>query len=550
MGACRRFFGSRRGHVAVMTALMMPVAVTLAAFAVDAGSLYVEKRQAQALADLAAIAAASRLDDPHGAALATMTANGVLVPDHGDVTVLPGRYLGEAGLAPNKRFQPGATPVNAVRLSYRTTGSRYFAGAIIPPPQIGVEAVAATSAQAAFSIGSRLLELDDGVANSLLSSLLGGGISLSVMDYNALIGADVGLLSFLDALALEIGLTAGSYGQALHTQVTAAQIARALSKAEGIDGTARAALAKLAMQASTANAARLSLSSLIGLGDKDGQLARAALDRIDADIGVMELLMTSAIVAGKGRQVALGSALSVPDLLSVKIDLAIGEPPQHSFWFTVGSGGELVRTAQTRLRLVAEIGGVLGERIRVPLYLELAHAEARLLSVTCPGGRDDPRVAIEARPGVVNLYLAEVDPSKIGNFASPVPRSPAVLLQVPLLATVTGQAQVEIAETGYKTLVFSAADIAAARVRQASTTQPLASLTGSLFSSLSLKLSVVGPGIGLPGNLLGTVGGLLVAATGALDAALITLLETLGVSIGQADVTVHAADCGRAVLVQ
>lgn len=550
MGACRRFFRSRRGHVAIMTALMTPVAITLAAFAVDAGSLYVEKRRAQALADLAAISAASRLDDPHAAAVAAMAANGVDLPGKGEIAVTPGRYVAEAGLAPQARFEPGATPVNAVRVSYRTTGSRYFAGAIVPPPQIGVEAVAATSAQAAFSIGSRLLELDEGVANALLSGLVGGDISLSIMDYNALIGADVGLLSFLDALALEIGLTAGSYAQTLDAQVTAAQIARALSKTEAIDGTAKAALAKLAMQANVANAARLTLSNLIGLGDEGGQLARAALDRIDADIGVMELLMASAIVAGKGRQVALGSALTVPGLLSVRVDLAIGEPPQHGFWFMIGSGGELVRTAQTRLRLVAEIGGVLGERIRVPLYLELAHAEARLLSVTCPGGRGDPRVTIEARPGLANLYLAEVDPAKIGNFAGPAPRSPAILLQVPLLATVTGQAQVEIAETGYKTLVFSAADIAAGRVRQVSTRQPLASLTGSLFSSLSLKLSVIGLGIGLPGNLLGTVGSLLGAAAEPLDTALIELLETLGAAVGQADVTVHGVDCGRAVLVQ
>lgn len=550
MAAARRFFRDGRGHVAIMTALMTPVAITLAAFAVDAGSLYVEKRQAQALADLAAITAASRLDDPQGAALAAMAANGVLVPQDGDVAVVPGRYVGDAGLAPEARFEAGATPFNAVKVSYRTTGSRYFAGAIVPPPVIGVSAVAGTSAEAAFSVGSRLLALDGGLVNALLSGLVGGNISLSAMDYNALVGANVGLLSFLDALAAEIDLTAGSYGEALDAQVTVGQLARALSKVAGIDGTARAALAKLAMQANIANAPKLSLSSLIGLGGEDGQLADAAISQVAAEVGVMELLMAGAIVAGKGRHVALDLGATVPGLLAVRLDLAIGEPQQHGFWFMIGSGGELVRTAQTRLSLTAEIGGVLGVRIRVPLYLELAHAEARLKSVTCPGGPGDVTVAVEARPGVANLYLAEVDPAKIADFANPAPRAAATLLQVPLLATVTGEAQLEIAETGYKTLTFSAADIAAGKVRQVSTQQPLASLTQSLFSSLSLKLNVIGLGLGLPGNLLGTVGTLLGAATPALDAALIGVLKTLGVSIGQADVQVHGASCGRAVLVQ
>src|SRR5690606_8788074 len=49
------------GQFALMTAIIAPVAITLAAFAVDAGSLYVEKRQAQALVDLAAITAAANL---------------------------------------------------------------------------------------------------------------------------------------------------------------------------------------------------------------------------------------------------------------------------------------------------------------------------------------------------------------------------------------------------------------------------------------------------------------------------------------------------------
>src|SRR5690606_29438243 len=114
-----------------------------------------------------------------------------------------------------------------------------------------------------------------------------------------------------------------------------------------------------------------------------------------------------------GKQVGLDLGATVPGLLSVSVDLGIGEPPQKSPWFTIGAGGEVVRTAQTRLRVVAEIGnhnalaGLLGARIRIPLYLELAYAEARLKSVACPTGRPESvEVKVAARPGIANLYLA------------------------------------------------------------------------------------------------------------------------------------------------
>lgn len=563
----RRFLRDSTGHFAIMTAFMTPVAIMLAAFAVDVGSLHVEKRRAQALTDLAALSAAANLDKAEQAALLSMADNGVgklvlgaVTPgeasssDAGSddrIVVVRGRYVADPAVEPADRFVPGGMPFNAAKVSYRTTGTRYFSGAIIPPPPITASALASASAAAAFSVGSRLAALDGGIANALLGKLTGSTISLSVMDYNALLDADVDLLHFLDVLALDLNLSAASYSQVLASEITFSQLAKALSKTNGPDGNGRAALSKLAQHANSANAPRFTLSKLIGLGDAGSQLAAVSIDQIAAQIGVMELLTTSAIVAGKGRQIALDLGANVPGLASVSVNLAVGEPPQTSQWFRIGAGGELVRTAQTRLAITAEIGELLGARVRVPLYLELAFAEARLKSISCPGGRaGDVEVGVEARPGIANLYLAEVDPGKIAGFANPAPRSPARVLQVPLLVTVTGQAQAEIANMTPKLLTFSASDIANARVKQVSTQQITGSLTRSLFSSLRLDVNVLGLGIGIPGNLTGTVGNLLNAATPALDAVLANLLSTLGLSLGQADIRVHSAICGRPALVQ
>lgn len=568
----RRSVEDRSGHFAMMTAITAPVAIVLAAFAVDAGSLYLEKRRAQSLADLAAISAAANLDKPETAAMTAMTDNGIasislgsLAPEDDEqamqqpnvsdqrnrIEVERGRYLASDALLPGERFVAGAQPYNAVRVGYRTYGTRYFAGSLIPEPRIKVSAIAASPAEAAFSVGSRLLALDGGLLNTVLGGLLGSGVSLSVMDYNALVAADVSLLSFLDALALEIGLEAGSYHEALDAEITFAQMAKALSKAEGLPGTAKAAANRLALQMPAGGGPKLQLGRLIDLGD--GSIAQASIEQIGADIGVLELLTTSAVIAGKGRQVALDLGANLPGLLAATVTLAIGEPPQHASWFRVGTGGEIVRTAQTRLALTVEIGGLgglLGTRIRLPLYLELAFAEARLKSVTCPTGRPDSvKVAVEARPGIADLYLAEVDTSRLSGFDNPLARSPARLVQMPLVS-VTAQAHAEIANMGYKTLNFSWGDIQSGKIRQVSTNQITQSLVQSLFSGIRLDVNVVGLGIGLPGNLTGLLGQTIGAAAPAIDGLLNSLLSTLGIALGQADIRVHGANCGRAVLVQ
>ena len=565
------FGNSTSGHFAMMTALTAPVAIVLAAFAVDAGSLYLEKRNAQAMTDLAAIAAAANLDDAQQAALATMTGNGItgitlgaLSPDDeqqqpGGITssgkgkwllVQRGRYTSSGDLEPDRRFVVGAEPYNAARVGYTTFGTRYFAGSIIPEPRIDAWAVASSPAEATFSVGSRLLALDGGVVNALLGGLLGSELSLSVMDYEALVGADVSLLSFFDALALEAGLEAGSYTQVLDAEVSFGQIANALSASDGVAGSAKAVLTTLARQAS--QHATLRLAQLIDI-EEGTRLMQASVDQIALDVGVMEMITASAIAAGKGRQVALDLGASLPGLLSAHVSLAIGEPPQHAPWLRVGSGGEIVRTAQTRLAIVLEIGGpggLLGAKIRLPLYLELAYAEARLEAIACPTGRPESvKVAVDARPGIANLYLAEVDISKLSGFDNPMARSPANLVRMPLVS-VTAQAHAEIANMHGRTLTFSWNDIKTGRIRQVSTSQIAGSLAQSLFSSLSLDVNVVGLGIGLPGNVTGLLGQTIGNVAPAVDGLLNGLLSTLGLALGQADVRVHGVRCRRAVLVQ
>lgn len=567
----RRFLADRRGQFALMSALLMPVAITLTAFAVDVGANHVRKREVQNLTDLAAIAAAANLGRAEEAAARVFGDNGVIdiavvsAPDEAEepdegvaprsrdlLTVVPGRYDADPSLPAGLRFIPHAEPRNAVEVSYEGPGQRYFAGAFLPDPRVAARAIAASEAGAAFSVGSRLAALDDGIANALLGGLLGTTLSLSVMDYNALLGADVELLAFLDALSTRANLRAGTYQEVLDAQVTMGQIADALHATPGPSGTARDAVSKLRAATGPTGGEKLRLSRLIDIGPHGSTALSAGVSRLSAEIGVLDLLTTSAVLAGRGRQVALDLDKTIPGLLAVKADVAIGEPPQHAPFFRVGTKGGIVRTAQTRLALEVQIeglGGLLGPIIRLPIYLEIAFAEARLNDVTCPAGPASTRVLMDARPGVADLYLGEVNRSDFRDMT----RAPRVertrLVDMPLVSVRT-RAHAQIANPTFRPLAFSALDIDRGTIRQVSTTGMTTSLTQSLLSRLSLEINVIGLGLGLPSGLSATLGRTIGAATPALDIVIDGLLATLGLSVGQADIRVHHAECGRPVLVQ
>ena len=72
----RRSIRHRGGNVATLGALMAPALLAAAAFAIDEGALYNERREAQRITDLAAIAASADPKKAGAAALTTFADNG------------------------------------------------------------------------------------------------------------------------------------------------------------------------------------------------------------------------------------------------------------------------------------------------------------------------------------------------------------------------------------------------------------------------------------------------------------------------------------------
>lgn len=525
-----------QGGVAVMTAVFGGVFCILAALAVDLGSISLKARQIQGTADLSAMAAARDLSHAQAAAQATAAAN---LPEVQTVSVTKGGYVADARLAPKDRFSAGAPEPNAARVEVVAPAPLFFGRWILQRDSLVVRKTATAAIpggrpQAMFSIGSRLASMDGGLANALLSGLLGGKVSLTVMDYRALAGAQVNLLQFSDALATELGVTAGDYDALLKQEVTAGRALKVLEAIAGADS--KSALGKLTRVPIDA---RLKLQDLIGVEADAKQGLREALN---ADVSALDLIMASLETANGDRQVALdlGARAGLADL---DVMLAIGERPNRSPWLTITDKGEpIIRTAQTRIYLKATTAQALAglAQVKLPILIEAASSEAKLSRIDCAGA---PVTTLSVRPGLARARIGTIDESRLKNFKAPLTTSQATLVSALAgLVTVKASADVDIADTEWSTVAFNAQDIADQKVKSVQSRGFVNGLIVSLIQNLDPDVEIATLGLGL-GDLVKSLGLLLTPLGPVLDSVIQPLLDLLGLKLGEADVRVHGVQC-------
>lgn len=555
------------GNMAIMMALALPLLLGVAALAVDEAALYTQQRRLQAAVDLAAIHAAgdpsNALARAHAALIDARVVDaslplGALLPQAGGpLRVTVGHYRADPSLAVSLRFVTDGQPTNAARVELSQMGQLHFARAFTDQaPLLRAAAVASATPEAAFSIGSRLASLDGGLANAVLGGLLGTTLSLSLADYQALAALDIDLLRFMDALAGRAGITAGTYGAVLDQRLRLADIATALAVAAG--GSDPAAIDLLLGLGTAINdGIFVEMARLIAL---DG-LADLALGSMgagaQATINALELLSVSALLADGQRQVALALGVGLPGLLGVDVRLVAGEPPQAA-WYAMGGPGTFVRTAQVRLKLTLSVlgnggAGIGALGITLPVYAELAFAEARLTALHCPPGRPHQGVAtIAARPGVLRLAVGQTPEADFLDTRKPLALQRVALVTVLGIAQVTARAHVEMAQTQPVALQFTHADMLNGTKKTVTTTTPVAALSASLLANLDLRLEIIGVNLlgGLLNGLTGTVQAALTPVAPAIDATLVTLLTLLGLSVGEADIRLNGLNCRAAALVQ
>lgn len=562
-----------RGNIAISAALTFPVVIGALALGIDYGNLTLQKRALQQTADLSAIAASSAMNKPeeavlsyfqmNGQNLAVRTETGAMTPEgeipfdpekifesrDGYAMLVKGRYVPDPEKPVDQRFQPGAQPYDAVKVTVVRKSDLFFAGSFATPPELRATGTAASNKVAAFSVGSRLASLDGGILNALLGKLLGTTVSLKVMDYRALVDTQVNLLHVLDALAIDLGLTAGTYSDVLATEITYGKLLDALGKTTGVTPAVDTVLNTLE-NALGRTQVKLKLEEILALGPLSENLVGQG-DGLMVKASLMDIISAAAVAGNNGKQLAIDLRATIPGLASITLDLAIGEPPVGTPPTAVGEPGTVVRTAQTRLALRVAVDGlaaIAGLKVEVPLYLEVAHAEARLADIRCGAGSPGT-VDVEVVPGVASLGLGKVDPTAFENFGTK-PRVTEAKILSSLLINITGKADIAAGNLTKKTLTFSPADIAAARVQSVPTTDTLTSLLTSAIRRLRLEIQVGPLALGTPTLIQNALADTLSLLTKPLDTVLYNLLVTLGVRIGEADVRVTGVSCQRPVLVQ
>lgn len=543
-----RFRDDERGNMAILFALAFAVSAAVSALAVDAAALYHERRMVQAGVDLAAISAAGNPGQARAIAEAVLAEAGLIEEDDtSELVVEVGHYSRDPAMAADARFVIGQSPANAVRVGLNRTGTLHFAKSFADAPRIGASGLASVTPEVSFSVGSRLASLDGGLANAVLSKLLGTSVSLSVMDYNGLVSARINALSFLDALALELGLSAGTYDQLLGLDASAGKIAAALTSL--LTGTERAAMQTLALAGTGSN---VPLKQLFSLGRLGALNLGAGEQALGVELSALEILSAAAALADGDRQLSLNLGASVPGLTSLKLDLSIGEPPQGGGWFAIGPGGTVVRTAQTRLRLDAKLLSgpiLLGAGVQLPLWLDMAHAEAKVSEASCPSAaapRGSAKIAV--RPGALQLAVGHMSDQSLRDFGALPALVPVRILNA-LLLRIEAAALVEVAATEPVTLSFNSADIAGGTLKSARTQTPIASLAGTLIQNLDIDVNVLGLGLSPEGVIKQALRGLLTPLAATLDLIIDGVFSALGLGVGEADVRVYGVRCRGAVLV-
>jgi uncharacterized membrane protein len=520
----RRLSRDRRAGVGVFVALAMPLLAGFAAFAVDLGTVQLDARRLQGVADAAALAAAS---DP---AKAEAVARGLVAASWDQATVVrvvPGRYRADAGIPLAQRFVADAAG-DAAQVQVTTRSRTFFAKVFgIDDVPIVRQATAQRRAVASFSVGSRLVGLDGGVLNALLSALTVRPVTLGVLDQGALVSANVDVVQVLDRVRVRARLSGSDYAAVLASEVQVGDVLAALTDTlnAGGQGAAAGAVGRIG---AAVGGQTIKLGTLIDAGPLAHQAAAGGLSaRVPA------LAFTTAVLeTGGTRRLMLDLGAGVPGVASLKMVVAIGERAQSSPWLAITDKGDtIVRTAQARVYARARLAPTLLPglsslaSVDLPLFVEAAGAEARLKSIDC--GTTPRSVTIEGRVSPVQAAIGSVDEAQLSDFARAVTPSSARIVDT-LLVDVMGSSRVSlgVAEP-WQARRFPQAMIDAGTTETIRSTTPVQGIAASLIQQASLKVSLVG-----------------------LPIAVNPLLRAVGTLLsGVADLQVNGLRCSNVVLV-
>jgi uncharacterized membrane protein len=415
-----------RGAIILLAAVGVVVAMIAGGLAVDLGTLSVETRTDQQIADLAALDGVRALpNNPTSAVQASATRNKFpytspgyqLTPMWNDVTT------GLFGTDPTK-----LATATMVRVIAKSPHAKVFAFSTVASSGVNRTATAALGNPApcppmpyvcvtsdgspigTVRVGSSAASLttaDSTILNKLFANTVGGGAGTTLVGWQGLASGNVKFSRLRTAL----GYSAGTADTVLDANLTYRQLLDATVSALNADGspsslTAATFLGTLASQVSATAGATVTLRHLLNIVGNVG----GGADVADATINVKDIVVGGMTLADTDHFASFNlTAADIPGLPGTSVNVKFGliQSPQEKSGPPKDASGNyrtVASTEQLRLQLTLNIpisilnalSGVLATlsvanlNLSVPYYVTGAGATASLDTMTCAAGNDVP----------------------------------------------------------------------------------------------------------------------------------------------------------------
>ncbi|ROL87186.1 pilus assembly protein TadG-related protein [Pseudomonas chlororaphis] len=480
----------QRGAIGLIGALALATAVLCTLVVVDSGSLYLEQRKLQRVADNAALEAVSRggncLTGGSADRYAKESAarNDFVVSDvSGDETRKLATTCGslQTGADNLRTFSPNASQASAIRVvvseAVPTSIALSVTNLFSDKPLSDMTSLSATAVAAQpkpplaqLTIRSALVDLN--LLNGALSGLAGSAINVSLLGWQGLVDTDISLLGYLKQLAVDLNVSAGNYSELLDVDTDITQLLQtSISVAQKNGATAEVLTALGSIKAAAINTVPVKLGDLLKLqtGTADSGL--------DANVQLLSLVEAFLQLASSQSAAAVELPVSVLGLAGVTTRIKIVSPPEFAIGNPelaaadpLGPNRIYVRTAQVRALLTVDLslinsvlqavnallspvvvtlntvlsanlscvlGGpcvktdllILPNGANLDVSLEVAAGDSHVTGYTCVSDTDNS-LSVDTTTSAVKLKVGRVDASNWASSTAQVSVSPLPLVDI------------------------------------------------------------------------------------------------------------------------
>lgn len=366
-----------RGAILVLSTVGLVMAMIMAGFAIELGSIAQEARRNQKVADLAALDSVRMLpNDPTSTAIASAARNSFtdtsrIVTEWGASKTGPWSSSA-AALSTAKDVRVTITSVHKDQLPFLSSGQNVVRRGVAEKRDI-----------AGFTLGSSLANFNSSEAtllNPIMSKWLGGTVNLSLVSWQGLASGKVTLEAIRRQLVND-GFSVGTVDQMLNTDLTLAQFYKATAEALTANGdTADATIFNtLRIQAVSTTTFKLNKMIIVNQGASDSAA--------NAELDLLHLVTGSAALANGSSLISIPSlGITVPNVTQTSLSLKVIDGPK-TYIGPVGTTPQ-VTTGQIQLTLTPTISSSLLGLIKVtgtsPIDLLGAGATGTLKTIQCP----------------------------------------------------------------------------------------------------------------------------------------------------------------------